>query len=392
MTRMPPSARTLSIYLLGALGCTASIAYFATRASAEGIPSNPPMTYAGILEENGSPVTGEVNVTLNLWRHPTSSFLEDLTCSTQQDNVKVDQGHFRLALSQACVAAIQATPDLWLEVVVNTKFVGRTKLGAVPFAVQAFRSSDIEQPARDSLVPPGTVVAFAGEVAPNGWLFCDGSPLPRNGQFERLFQAIGISHGAGDGETTFNLPDYRGIFLRGVDHQRGLDPEATARISLADGGNVGDAVGTYQGNATSMPLKKFTAEKESAHTHKGTTGAGSAHSHGLTWTKDSQGTYNSNGRHAHTVAQGTTAIRWGDDGGYTTNYIDAAGGKAGGTGAAVTALNTNSGHSHSVTVNSESKHTHPFTSGAGVAHTHNLLGGDIETRPVNVSVNYMIKY
>jgi phage-related tail fiber protein len=41
--------------------------------------------------------------------------------------------------------------------------------------------------------------------------------------FAELFSAIGTTHGAGDGSTTFNVPDLRGEFVRGWDHGRGVD-------------------------------------------------------------------------------------------------------------------------------------------------------------------------
>ena len=49
---------------------------------------------------------------------------------------------------------------------------------------------------------------FAGNFAPAGWMFCDGTPLPIS-ENETLFQLIGTTYG-GDGESTFALPDLRG--------------------------------------------------------------------------------------------------------------------------------------------------------------------------------------
>ncbi len=66
------------------------------------------------------------------------------------------------------------------------------------------------------LVPAGAVMPFAMNSAPAGWLPCDGSPVSRTGDYARLFNAIGTTHGAGDGSTTFNVPDLRGMFIRGV--------------------------------------------------------------------------------------------------------------------------------------------------------------------------------
>ena len=58
-------------------------------------------------------------------------------------------------------------------------------------------------------IPPGVIAPFAGSAAPTGWLICDGSAISRN-TYSVLFTAIGTTYGAGDGSTTFNLPDLRG--------------------------------------------------------------------------------------------------------------------------------------------------------------------------------------
>jgi microcystin-dependent protein len=68
----------------------------------------------------------------------------------------------------------------------------------------------------------GAVSAFAMTEPPNGWLECNGMAIGRT-QFARLFARIGVSFGAGDGATTFNVPDLRGLFIRGWDHGSGLD-------------------------------------------------------------------------------------------------------------------------------------------------------------------------
>lgn len=68
----------------------------------------------------------------------------------------------------------------------------------------------------------GMVAAFASNSAPTGWLAADGSAVSRT-TYARLFSRIGTIYGAGNGTTTFNLPDGRGVFLRGFDAGRGLD-------------------------------------------------------------------------------------------------------------------------------------------------------------------------
>ena len=71
-------------------------------------------------------------------------------------------------------------------------------------------------------VPPGAVMHFAMNSVPTGWLRANGAAVSRT-TFAALFNAIGTTYGAGDGSTTFNLPDLRGEFLRGWDDGRGVD-------------------------------------------------------------------------------------------------------------------------------------------------------------------------
>ena len=72
------------------------------------------------------------------------------------------------------------------------------------------------------IVPSGTVLYFAGQSAPAGWLKANGAAVSRTA-YAALFAAIGTTYGAGDGRSTFNLPDLRGEFIRGWDDGRGVD-------------------------------------------------------------------------------------------------------------------------------------------------------------------------
>lgn len=83
-------------------------------------------------------------------------------------------------------------------------------------------------------VPAGAVSAFAQATAPAGWLKANGALVSRSA-YATLFAEIGVTYGAGDGSTTFALPDLRGEFVRGWDDGRGAD--------------IGRAFGTLQGDA-----------------------------------------------------------------------------------------------------------------------------------------------
>lgn len=83
-----------------------------------------------------------------------------------------------------------------------------------------------------AVVPVGTLCATARSSSPSGWLLCDGSPVSRS-VYAALFSAIGTTYGAGDGSTTFNLPDLRGRVPVGVD---GAANRLTANDALANSG------------------------------------------------------------------------------------------------------------------------------------------------------------
>lgn len=61
----------------------------------------------------------------------------------------------------------------------------------------------------ESGAPVGAVMPYAGSTPPAGWLLCDGSEISRT-NYARLFSVIGTTYGAGDGNSSFNLPDYSG--------------------------------------------------------------------------------------------------------------------------------------------------------------------------------------
>ena len=77
---------------------------------------------------------------------------------------------------------------------------------------------------------------------PAGWLICNGSEVSRS-DYPNLYNAIGVAWGIGNGVTTFNLPDLRGMFLRGVAGTDTVgDPDANARLANAHGGNSGNNI------------------------------------------------------------------------------------------------------------------------------------------------------
>lgn len=101
--------------------------------------------------------------------------------------------------------------------------------------------------AENARIPTATVVDFAGATAPDGWLLCGGQAVSRT-TYAALFSALGSGTiwGAGDGSTTFNVPDLRGFVVAGKDD---MVQGASARLTSAwlTGGGGPTVIGGYGG-------------------------------------------------------------------------------------------------------------------------------------------------
>jgi hypothetical protein len=73
------------------------------------------------------------------------------------------------------------------------------------------------------VVPVGSLIWYASNKVPAGWLTCDGAEVKRL-QYPELFTTIGVAFGSGNGYSTFNLPDLRSKFIRGWGAVNSLDP------------------------------------------------------------------------------------------------------------------------------------------------------------------------
>ncbi len=192
-----------------------------------------------------------------------------------------------------------------------------------------------------SIMPAGTVVMFATPVPPSGFLKANGAAVSRT-TFARLFAVLGTSFGAGDGASTFNLPDLRGEFVRAWDDGRNLDN--------------GRAFGTVQ------------AGQNASHTHTASVTTDGAHTHSVSGTAASAGDHSHNLRKA---SSGNNTV-----GSYTSPANE------GGT-FATTELAGAHTHSVSGTAASAGGHTHTVSLG--------YEGGN-EARPRNIALLACIKY
>ncbi|WP_291299283.1 phage tail protein [Elioraea sp.] len=128
--------------------------------------------------------------------------------------------------------------------------------------------------ASGAAIPAGFIMDFAGATPPTGWLLCDGSPVSRTAQ-AALFAAIGTTWGAGDGSTTFNLPDLRGRVRAGRDNMGGT---AAGRLTNTGTGNPG-LNGQVLGGAGGSDRHTLGTPQIPSHTHTGTAASAGAHTH-----------------------------------------------------------------------------------------------------------------
>lgn len=148
----------------------------------------------------------------------------------------------------------------------------------------------ILNPSNMDVIPPGFVGSYFGPSVPNGWLLCNGAAVSR-ATYSRLFTAIGTIWGAGDGSTTFNIPDGREDYIRG----------ASATIPL--GTRHGDSI---RGHAHTFSA---TTSTDGNHTHNATLSVGTGGSRIVGGASTPAGTsttdISTDGAHNHTVS-GTT--------------------------------------------------------------------------------------
>lgn len=195
----------------------------------------------------------------------------------------------------------------------------------------------------DNQLPPGAVVHFPLAVPPPGYLKANGAAVSRT-TYARLFAAISTIGGAGDGSTTFNVPDARGEFIRGWDDARGVDINRT--------------LGSRQ------------YSQNASHTHTATTDVQGGHRHGV------EGYTTSGGAHGHTLYRALNSSV-----GSLTDRVTTAQGD-GGIASAVASAGD---HSHTIYGNTDLQG----------AHAHTVVinpDGGSEARPRNIALLACIKY
>ena len=216
--------------------------------------------------------------------------------------------------------------SLWLEVSIDGECVDILREELPPLTadyLQGYNWSDVR-----AVTPVGTVFAYAGDCSNDkvqarleeqGYLVCRGQTVSRI-KYQQLFAAIGTIYGNDGDESTFDLPDYRGQFLRGVDDGRGLDPDAPKRTAMTKGAFKGDKVGSVQGDSVKAGSFKVVGVGNHSHTcgdagnHNHGTNTAGAHTHNYNdpLKGDWKGmSYDGNGTTAEYSHEGGDQFEWG---------------------------------------------------------------------------------
>lgn len=103
-----------------------------------------------------------------------------------------------------------------------------------------------------AVVPVGAILGWSADTAPAGWLLCTGQAVSRT-EYPALFAVIDTTYGAGDGGSTFNLPDLRGRFPLGKDNMGGTGAN---RVTATQADQLGGAAGaeTHALTASELPV------------------------------------------------------------------------------------------------------------------------------------------
>lgn len=163
----------------------------------------------------------------------------------------------------------------------------------------------------DAQLPSGLILVYSAAAAPTGWLLCDGSNVSRS-TYAALFAVIGTTYGAGDGSTTFGLPNLKGRVVVG------RDAAQTEFDALAEtGGAKTHTLTTAELASHSHSDGTLAAASAGAHTHaiqtQGTASS-AAHNHaeagvisqaGTGFVGSTPGATDSSGAHTHDVTGST---------------------------------------------------------------------------------------
>ena|SRR5215469_6133999 len=235
-----------------------------------------------------------------------------------------------------------------------------------------------------TVMPAGVILPYGGTAAPNGeWLMCSGQAVSR-ATYAALFAAIGTAYGAGDGSTTFNVPNLQGRIPVGQD-------TGTFATLGAVGGEQ-----THALNVNEMATHTHTISSDSAGTPAGTINSVSAGTPAGSLSSDSAGTPGGTvvGASAGTPAGSVHSLFLGSGGSLPELHMNtsSSGALAGDAnspdGTLMTTTFTGSpmgSHAHTFTGSPMGTHSHTFTGTAMAGHNHTFAGTALGTHTHTIS-------
>jgi len=161
------------------------------------------------------------------------------------------------------------------------KFVLNTSLDVLVWSQDNISLVSVATPPAPAAVPTGAILAYGAASAPSGYLLCDGTAVDRT-VYAALFAVLSTTYGAGDGVSTFNVPDMRQKFVLG---------KATSGTGSTLGGSGGAIDHTH-------------TQPTHTHTVSGTTSAPSATQGD---TQGGAGSLPASGTHTHTFSATSSA-------------------------------------------------------------------------------------
>jgi hypothetical protein len=214
--------------------------------------AQPGFSYQAILRDTDGSLRANESIVLDveLIQNSVAVYAESHSVTTNDFGVFsiiVGEGAGEATYSPAIFLSSDSSyiPETYLRVSESGgDILSETKILSVPVAEVAKVALNVQV-----TFPVGAVIPFAGSLdkIPDGWLLCDGNLYGITG-YPELFDVIGYSWGTTNPDT-FRVPDLRGVFLRGVNDDASddfKDPDMSVRISRHAGGNIGNAVGSYQ--------------------------------------------------------------------------------------------------------------------------------------------------